>query len=197
MPNYWQHICNFINKLNVNMSKINSIIVFFLIISINLANAQTIDATKFCEQINSILVTWKTSNLTQCQGAIIGVNETLKTTKYKNNKLVDGAIKNEVLCYKDAPNLNSVSIIFYESEVFDAYSSNKFKTIFTLLKNCLKSYTVEQNAGTTTGLKDEDGDLPDFDFIKAGAPSVNISIEEPLMDKTFKVIITIEEPADE
>ena len=102
-----------------------------------------------------------------------------------------------MLCYKDAPNLNSVSIIFYESEVFDANSSNKFKTIFTLLKNCLKSYTVEQNAGTTIGLKDEDGDLPDFDFIKAGAPSVNISIEEPLMDKTFKVIITIEEPADE
>lgn len=179
------------------MLKINSILLLFLLSVGAGMQAQTMDATKFCEQINAILATWKKSNLNECQGAVLGTNDQLKTVKYKNNKPVDGAIRNEILCHKNAPNLNTCTIIFYESELFDANTSLKFKTVFALLKSCLKGYAMEQNAGTTTGLKDEDGDLPDFDFTKAGEASVNMSIEEPLMDKTYKVVITIEEPADE
>lgn len=179
------------------MSKNNSILIIILFLSVQFSQAQTIDATKFCEQFNTILATWSKSNFTECQGVVINTNEQMKTTKYKNTKAVDGAIRNEVLCFKNAPNLNSVSIIFYENVMFDDLASAKYKMVYTVLKACLKGYTMELNAGLTNGLKDEDGDLPDIDFIKKGAPSVNLSIEEPVMDNTFKVIITIEEPADE
>ena len=179
------------------MSKINRILLIIFLFSIEIIHAQTIDATKFCEQFNAILATWSKSNFTECQGAIINTNEQLKATKYKSIKPINGALKTEVLAFKNAPNLNTVSIIFYESELFDENISANFKIIFNLLKNCVKTYTMELNSGFTNGQKDDDGDLPDMDFTKKGAPSINIAIEEPTMDKTFKVIITIEEPADE
>ncbi len=179
------------------MLKLNSILAIIFSLILATSNAQSIDATKFCEQINAIASTWTKSNFKDCQGAVVSTNTQLNTVLYKNNKEVSGAIKNEVLCYKNESSLNSVRIIFYQSEVVDETTSLNFKKVFDVLKACLKTYKMEQNAGTTTGKKDEDDDLPDFDFSKAGAPNINISIEEPILDKTFKVVITMDEPEGE
>lgn len=178
--------------------KISKIVIFcFILACTHTIKAQSIDATALCEQLNQIIGSWKRSHFTEFQGSELNRNASLQSFKHKSTLITKGAVKSEITSFKNTPNLNTYEIVFFNNNVYDETAELIFKNVYNAIKSCLKGYTSVQNAGNLNGTKDDDGDLPDFEFTKDGSPFVSLYVQEPLTDGNYKIILLIEEPEDE
>ena len=158
--------------------------------------AQTTAAN--CETLTNIASTWKKSKFTELKGSLVGTNNDMKFSRFKLKTPFTGALSNEVILYTEAPDLNTVEIVLYQEATFSSATSEKFAAIYKNIKLCMKDRTEEVLSGTTTGLVDGDGQLPEVEFDKDGLPIITLVVESPSLGENFyRIVIRIEAPEDE
>jgi hypothetical protein len=170
--------------------------IVFLLIGYNTVNAQSTQLN--CEALTNIANTWKKSKFIELKGSLVGTNNDMKFSRFKLKTPVTGALSNEVILYTEAPDLNTVEIVMFQEATFSSATSEKFAAIYKSLKLCMKDRTEEVLSGTTAGLVDGDGQLPEVEFDKEGLPIITLVVESPsLSENYYKIVIRIEAPEDD
>lgn len=174
------------------------IVVYALLILV--AHGMVISQTTAvnCETLTNLAATWKKSKFTELKGSLVGTNNDMKFSRYKLKTPFTGALSNEVVLYTEAPDLNTVEIVMFQEATFSTSTSEKFAAIYKNLKLCMKDRTEEVLSGTTTGLVDGDGQLPEVEFDKDGLPIITLVVESPsLSENYYKIVIRIEAAEDD
>lgn len=159
-------------------------------------HAQT--TTINCETLNALNATWKKSKFTELKGGFIGTNNDMKFSRYKIKTPMAGALSSEVLLYADAPDFNTVEIVLYQEATFSPTMSEKFAAIYKSLKLCVKDREEDVLSGTTTGLTDRDGQLPEVAFDKDLNSSITLVVESPsIAENVYKIVLKLEASEDD
>ena len=151
-----------------------------------------------CETLNALNASWKKSKFTELKGGFIGTNNDMKFSRYKIKTPMAGALSSEVLVYTDAPDFNTVEIVLYQEATFSENMSQKFAAIYKSLKLCVKDREEDILSGSTTGLTDRDGQLPEIVFDKDQNASITLVIESPsIAENVYKIVIKFEASEDD
>ena len=151
-----------------------------------------------CETLNAVAATWKKSKFAELKGTLVGTNTAMKISRYKLKLPMAGALSSEVLIYPDAPDLNTVEIVLYQEATFSPTLSEKFAAIYKSLRVCVKDRQEDILSGTSTGLVDADGQMPELEFAKDGMPGITLVVEGPsITENIYKIVLKIEASEDD